>query len=59
MKKLVMFFLLAAVLVFPGCTRVTPRAGAGIGVGLGIDFTRKVPVRPYITGGIGAGFRFF
>lgn len=59
MKKIILFFILITVLIFSGCTRATPRAGAGIGVGVGLDFSRKVPVRPYITGGIGAGFRFF
>lgn len=59
MKKIILFFILITALAFSGCTRTTPRVGAGIGMGVGLDFSRKVPVKPYITGGIGAGFRFF
>lgn len=55
-----LMILLAVILSLSGCSGLTPRAGAGVGVGIGLDFTKKVPVRPYIGGGIGAGlFRFF
>lgn len=61
MNKLKLITIGLLLFILGGCSGVTPRAGAEIGVGLGVDFTRKTPViRPYIGGGIGAGlFKFF
>lgn len=53
-----LIILLAVIFSLSGCSGLTPTAGVGVGIGL--DFTKKVPVRPYIGGGIGAGlFKFF
>lgn len=61
MKKLKYIIFGIFIFLLSGCTGVTPRATAGLGLGVNIDFHKKAPViRPYIGGGMSIGaFRFF
>lgn len=58
MKKIKLFIILSALFALTSCTGLTPTASAGIGVN--VDLTKKMPIRPRVTGGLNLGlFRFF
>lgn len=58
MKKIKLIFALLVLVAMTSCTGLTPTASAGVGVS--VDLTKKVPIRPRITGGLNLGlFKFF